>query len=80
MRGTKPLYVAGVIVGFFAVLLLIPRVRATLVALLGETLGRAREAWEEGRKEMERREHELQLEVLSGREGVEEPESPDYIV
>ncbi len=81
MKKARGLYVIGALTGLCAVLLLVPRFRATLVALVSETLGRARQAWREGKREMERREHELELEVRGRQgEGPEEPETPDYIV
>lgn len=71
----------GVLVGLAAVLLTIPRVRATIGATLAQMIGRARQAWEAGKREMERREHELEAEVRGEHEhGCEQPETPDYIV
>jgi len=81
MRRSRGLYVIGVLVGLSAVLLMVPRIRATIIATLNEMIGRARQAWEEGRREMERREHELEAEVRGEHEdSCEPPEAPDYIV
>lgn len=81
MKRNRLLYAAGVAIGLVGVFLLIPEARTTASALVSQTAGRARKAWEEGKRAKERREHELEEEVLGSSEpGPEERNTPDYIV
>lgn len=81
VRKSRASYVAGMLLGLAAAVMLVPEVRRTGLALASIAAERARKAWEEGRRAMRRREQQLEDEVFGpGEEDVAPGETPDYIV
>ncbi len=81
MKKNRVLYLLGLVVGLAGAVMLIPQARTIAQALIVQVVGRARTAWDEGKKAKRRREHELEEVVLGSEDSkIEEDDAPDYIV